>query len=112
MMKWLKAVMAGEKPNIDRVGVSYMLLGEARQGQNVPGAKDPSKVKEWFYIGPHIMIVLPDSDMAALRGINRDLSQDGAYVTSINNSPSLLWVIPVGKKGERIKSYPPGQNRN
>jgi len=111
MMKWLKAVMAGEKPNIDRVGVSYMLLGEARQGQNVPGAKDPSKVKEWFYIGPHIMIVLPDSDMAALQGINQDLSQDGAYVTSINNSPSLLWVIPVGKKGERIKSYPPGQNR-
>ena len=109
MMKWLKAVMAGEKPNIDRVGVSYMLLGEARQGQNVPGAKDPSKLKEWFYIGPHIMIVLPDSDMAALQGINQDLSQDGAYVTSINNSPSLLWVIPVGKKGERIKSYPPGQ---
>src|SRR5467141_5049906 len=37
MMKWLKAVMAGEKPNIDRVGLSYMLMGEARQGQNVPG---------------------------------------------------------------------------
>ena len=111
MMKWLKAVMAGEKPNIDRVGLSYMLMGEARQGQNVPGAKDPSKVKEWFYIGPHIMIVLPDSDVAALRHITQDLSQSGAYVTSINGSPSLLWVIPVGKKGERIKSYPPGQNR-
>ena len=111
MMKWLRAVMAGEKPNIDRVGLSYMLMGEARQGQNVPGAKDPSKVKEWFYIGPHIMMVLPDSDVAALRDINQDLSQDGAYVTSLNGSPSLLWVIPVGKKGERIKSYPPGQNR-
>src|SRR6266481_5478169 len=112
MMKWFMATLAGKKPDIDRVGLSYMLMGEARQGQNIPAAKDPSKVKEWFYIGPHIMIVLPDSDMAALRGINQDLSQDGAYVTSINNSPSLLWVIPVGKKGERIKSYPPGQNRN
>jgi hypothetical protein len=112
MMKWLKAVMAGEKPNIDRVGLSYMLMGEARQGQNVPPAKDPSKVKEWFYIGPHIMIVLPDSDTAALRDISQDLAQDGAYATSINHSPNLLWVIPVGKKGERIKSYPPGQNRN
>ena len=107
MMKWLKAVMAGEKPNIDRVGLSYMLMGEARQGQNVPGAKDPSTVKEWFYIGPHIMIVLPDSGVAALRDINQDLSQDGVYVTSINGSPSRLWVIPVGKKGERIKSSPP-----
>jgi hypothetical protein len=112
MMKWLKAVMAGEKPNIDRVGLSYMLMGEARQGQNVPPAKDLSKVKEWFYIGPHIMIVLPDSDTAALRDISQDLAQDGAYATSINHSPNLLWVIPVGKKGERIKSYPPGQNRN
>ena len=107
MMKWLKAVMAGEKPNIDRVGLSYMLMGEARQGQNVPAAKDPSKVKEWFYIGPHIMIVLPDSGVAALRDINQDLDQEGVYVTSFNGSPSFLWVIPVGKKGERIKSSPP-----
>jgi hypothetical protein len=112
MMKWLKAVIAGEKPNIDRVGLSYMLMGEARQGQNVSQANDPSKVKEWVYIGPHIMVALPDSEMAALRDITQDLSQDGAYVTSINHSPNLLWVIPVGKKGERIKSYPPGENRN
>jgi len=48
MMKWQKAVIAGENPNIDRVGLSYMLMGEARQGQNVPQANDPSKVKEWF----------------------------------------------------------------
>jgi hypothetical protein len=46
MMKWLKAVIAGEKPNIERVGLSYMLMGEARQGQNVSQANDPSKVKE------------------------------------------------------------------
>src|SRR5215468_11799174 len=32
-MKWFRAVMEGRKPNIDRVGLSYMLLGEARQGQ-------------------------------------------------------------------------------
>ena len=102
--------MAGERPNIDRVGLSYMLMGEARQGQNVPPAKDPSKVKDWYYIGPHVMVVLPDSDMTALRGINQDLSKDGEYVTSLNHSSSLLWVIPVAKGGERIKSYRPEQN--
>jgi hypothetical protein len=26
------APFAGEKPNMDRVGLSYMILGEARQG--------------------------------------------------------------------------------
>src|SRR6201997_224541 len=32
MMKWLEATLAGRKSSIDRVGLSYMLMGEARQG--------------------------------------------------------------------------------
>ena len=70
MMKWLDATLAGKKPDIDRVGLSYMLMGEARQGQGVTPAKDPSQVKEWFYPGPHVMMVLPDSAKDALQGIN------------------------------------------
>ena len=31
------------------------------------------KVKEWCYIGPMVMVVLPDSAKDALRGINQDL---------------------------------------
>ena len=106
-MKWLTAVMEGSKPNINRVGLSYMLLGEARQGQNVPPAKDPSTVSDWYYIGPHVMVVLPDNDMEALTGINEDLSKGGEYVTSLNHSKSLLWVIPVAKGGERIQPFRP-----
>jgi hypothetical protein len=108
MMKWYTAVMEGRRPNIDRVGLSYMLLGEARQGQNVPPAKNPSSVKDWYYVGPHVMIVLPDNDMAALRGKNEDLTRQGQYITSLNGSKSLLWVIPVAGAGERIQGYRPG----
>ena len=43
MMKWLDATLAGKKPDIDRVGLSYMLMGEARQGQGATPAKDPGK---------------------------------------------------------------------
>jgi hypothetical protein len=106
-MKWLTAVMEGRKPNIDRVGLSYMLLGEAREGQNVPPAKDPSTVRDWRYVGPHVMVVLPDNDMDAFRGSSEDLSKDGDYVTSLNHSKSLLWVIPVARAGERIKAFRP-----
>jgi len=53
------------------------------------------------------MIVLPDEDMDALKGINEDLSQDGHYITSLNRSKSLLWVIPVARAGERIQTYRP-----
>jgi len=105
-MKWLEATLAGRRPSIDRVGVSYMLMGEARQGQNAPPAKNPIDIKEWFYIGPHIMVVLPDSAREALRGINQDLSNNEPYVTLLNPSSDStpLWVIPVAKGGERIKA--------
>ena len=109
MMKWMRATLAGEKPDIDRVGLAYMLMGEARQGQNAPPAKDPTQVKEWFYIGPHVMVVLPDSTKEALRGINQDLSNNEPYVTLLNSAAvsTPLWTIPVAKSGERIKEYLP-----
>jgi hypothetical protein len=109
MMKWLLRTLAGEQPNIDRVGLSYMLMGEARQGQNAVAAEDPTQVKEWFYIGPHVMVVLPDSAHEALRDINRDLSNDLPYVTLLNSAAGStpLWVIPVARSGTRVKEELP-----
>ena len=108
MMKWMMATLAGEKPNIDRVGLSYMLMGEARQGQNAAKVKDPRQVKEWFYIGPHVMVVLPDSAKEALREINQDLSNNEPYVSLLSSAPGStpIWVIPVAKSGNRIKEEP------
>ena len=111
-MKWLDATLAGKKPNIDRVGLSYMLMGEARQGLGAP--KDPTQVKEWFYVGPHVMIVLPDTDKDALRDINLDLYQDLSnnhnepYKTLLSSSADAtpIVIVPVAKGGERIKEEP------
>ena len=105
MMQWLMATVAGKKPNIDKVGLAYMLMGEARQGQGAAPTKDPAQVKEWFYIGPHIMIVLPDAAKEALTGINRDLSNNLPYISFLGASPegTPIWVVPVAKGGERIK---------
>ena len=108
MMKWFMATLAGKKPDIDRVGLSYMLMGEARQGQGATPEKDPSQVKEWFYIGPHIMVVLPDSAKDALRRINQDLSNNQPYTSLLSSADvtTPLWVIPVAKGGDRIKEEP------
>jgi hypothetical protein len=108
MMKWLMATLAGKKPDIDRVGLSYMLMGEARQGQGATPAKDPSQVKEWFYVGPHIMVVLPDSAKDTLRGINQDLSNNQPYTTLLGSADvaTPIWVIPVAKGGDSIKEVP------
>jgi hypothetical protein len=108
MMQWLMATLARKKPNIDRVGLAYMLMGEARQGQGASPAKDPAQVKEWFYVGPHVMIVLPDTAQDALRGINQGLSNNLPYVTRLSSSvdATSLWVVPVAKGGDRIKEEP------
>ena len=109
MMQWYNATLAGKKPNIDRVGLSYMLMGEARQGQGTAPAKDPAQVKEWFYICPHIMMVLPDTAQDALRGINQDLSNNLPYITRLSSSADAtsVLVIPVAKGGDRIKEQSP-----
>src|SRR5262249_35752434 len=57
----------------------------ARQGQGAAPAKDPSQVKEWFYVGPHVMVVLPDSAKDALRGINQDLSNNQPYISLLSS---------------------------
>ena len=108
MVKRLSATLAAKKPAIDRVGLSYMLLGDARQGQSAVPAKEPGQVKEWFYVGPHIMVVLPDSARDALRGINQYLSNNQPYVSLLSSADvaTPIWVIPLAKGGNRIKKEP------
>jgi hypothetical protein len=110
MMKWMVATFAGKKPNIDRVGLSYMLLGEAGADQNDISAKKPPKGKDWYYVGPHVMIVLPDADRPALRDINHDISKNEPYVTALRSSSPLL-VIPIAKGGERVVVQPSRSTR-
>src|ERR1700730_10836203 len=62
MRKWIEATLAGKRPNIDRVGVSYMPQGEASADQNDLSVKTPPKGKDWYHVGPHVMLVLPDND--------------------------------------------------
>jgi hypothetical protein len=106
MMKWMMAVLAGRNPDIDRVGLSYMLLGEADADQNDILAKKPPPGKDWSYAGPHVMIVLPDADKEALRDVNRDISNNTPYLTELKSS-SRLWVIPVAKPHERVDAFKP-----
>jgi hypothetical protein len=108
MMKWLMATLAGKKPDIDRVGLSYMLMGEARQGQGATPAKDPSQVKEWFHIGSHIMVVLPDSAKDALRGINQDLSNNQPYTSLLSSADvaTPIWVRCKVECGEASLTPP------
>src|SRR2546425_2422577 len=80
-------------------------LGRGKAGTRCNSGKRPGQVKEWFYVGPHIMVVLPDSAKDALRGINQDLSNNQPYISFLSSADvaTPIWVIPVAKGGDRIK---------
>jgi hypothetical protein len=101
MMKWMMAVMAGKTPDIDRVGVSYMLQGEAGSDVQDINAKKPPPGKDWYYVGPHVMLALPYGDKDALKDVGQDTSSGLPYVRG-PNSPYPILVIPVAKSDEEI----------
>ncbi len=104
MMKWIMASIAGKKPDLDRVGLSYMLLGEVGADIGDLTATKPPPGKDWYYAGPHVMMVLPDAASAALRDLNRDPSTNGPYVRWLRYPGATpLLVVPVAAAGERVE---------
>ena len=104
MMQILMDIIDGRTPTVQKAGLSYMLLGEARQGQGANPAKGPREVNEWFYIGPHIMVALPAESVSALDGINQDLKNGLPYTTLLNPKVNIpIWVIPVKRSFKRIQ---------
>jgi hypothetical protein len=101
MMTWMMATMAGRPPNIDKVGIAYMLQGEAGADLNDLSARTPPAGKDWYYVGPHVMIVLPDRCKDALRDQSHDPSTGEPYV-AVPASASPLLVVPVAKPDEAI----------
>jgi hypothetical protein len=89
MMKWMMAIRAGKKPNVDRIGISYMLQGEGAVGAHVR------------FAGPHVMLVLPDGEKDALKDVGRYTPSGEPYVVG-PGSPSPLLIIPVAKPDEDI----------
>jgi hypothetical protein len=101
MMTWMTATLEGRAPNIDKVGIAYMLQGEVGADQNDLSARKPPAGKDWYHVGPHVMIVLPDACKGALRDQNRDISTGEPYVTALKSSSPLL-VVPVARPDEAI----------
>lgn len=89
---WDKAFVAGEEPNVEKVGISYMLSGDAGASNTDPSATAPTDDNEWHVSGPHTMVLVPGSNY-------EDVSTDHA-----NGGPYVMWagtpyahiMVPVG----------------
>ena len=83
--QWLKDDLAGQPQHIERLGVSYMFMG-----QWVPGASGGE-----FHVGPHIMLVTPHPE--DLQGFTRG-GWNGTYIIHLpgpDHADKWFLVIPI-----------------
>ena len=62
---WFAAYSAGEAPQIDGIGMSYMLQGGPAASNTDPMASGPPEGADWLMDGPHVMVIVPDPSMLA-----------------------------------------------
>ncbi len=92
-MSWAEAYMSNSEPEIGRIGVSYMLAGDAGVSNIDPYDYDgPTEDNEWVESGPHIMVVAPDE--AALEGFPTDPNAGGPYVMW-RDTPLAHIMVPI-----------------
>jgi hypothetical protein len=59
-MEFINAMM-NHKPPADKVGISYMLVGDQGASNTDPYAMDKTSTNHWIVTGPHIMVFGPPS---------------------------------------------------
>ncbi len=89
--KLMQAAAAGADFKTDRIGISYMLQGDAHVSNSNPAATDPKNGDVWVQEGPHLMIVVPRE---MLKGIPDDPYNGGPYVMW-RNTPYAHIMVPI-----------------
>lgn len=93
---WLafkRARLEGREPTVERVGVSYMLSGDAGASNTDPFATGPTDDNAWHVSGPHIMILLPGG---RYEGVSTDPHRGGPYVMWAD-TPYAHIMVPVAE---------------
>ena len=91
----MKALMSKSKFKAEKIGVSYMLAGDAPVSNSDPFATERKPGDVWVQEGPHLMIAVPDSKM--LEGISTDPNNGGPYVMW-KGTPYAHIMVPVAPR--------------
>lgn len=92
-LRFMQAVMSRTDPDVERVGVGYMLAPGGAWGSNTdPFATAETADNQWGFDPPHMMIVVPD--VAALEGLPTTRDAGGPWVM-FPGTPYAHIMIPV-----------------
>ena len=90
-LKMIKAVKTKAPFTADRIGISYMMQGDAMVSNSSPYATDQKNGDVWVQEGPHLMIIVPK---AMLKGLTDDPFNGGPYVMW-KDTPYAHIMVPV-----------------
>jgi hypothetical protein len=79
-MGWLQALVAGEEPDTQVVGVAYMLSGGSDSNID-PFAAGPEEGNEWVISPAHVMIIMPG-----------DIDQTVFTTDPLSGGPWTMWA--------------------
>jgi len=89
--KMIKAVKTKTDFKADRIGISYMLQGDAMVSNSSPYATDQKNGDVWVQEDPHLMIIVPKE---MLKGLSDDPFNGGPYVMW-KDTPYAHIMIPI-----------------
>lgn len=93
-MAFLDAASQGKPFTTDRIGISYMMQGDANVSNANPAATDPNNGDVWVEEGPHVMIIVPKE---LLKGVSDDPYNGGPYVMW-KDTPYAHIMVPLDNK--------------
>jgi hypothetical protein len=80
-MGWLQALVAGEEPNTQVVGLAYMLAGGSDASNIDPFATGPEEGNEWITTPAHVMVIMPG-----------DIDQTVFSTDPLSGGPWIMWA--------------------
>jgi len=100
-MQWFQEIAQGRTPTIDRIGISYTLMGETGADFDHPEIERPPEGRDRYRVGPHVMFVFPEGAGDLTNGIGNDTSSGEPYVRPFQGAQPLL-VVPVALPNEVV----------
>jgi hypothetical protein len=80
-MGWLQALIAGEEPDTQVVGLAYMLSGGSDASNIDPLAAGPEEGNEWITSPAHVMLIMPG-----------DIDQSVYTTDPLSGEPWIMWA--------------------
>jgi len=94
-LAWATAWVGHTTPEINKLGMAYMLAGSKDASNTDPFATEPAEGEDWIITGPHVMIIVPDP--SSLDDLPSDPNSGGPYVM-FQGTPYAHIMMPVGSK--------------